>query len=59
MECIFLPLLTEKQDSLFKSNGFTLLHSEWPKLHRVLAVVSAIGLNRDHLKILLKDHILT
>ena len=23
----------------------TLLHSEWPKLHRVLAVLSAIGLN--------------
>ena len=22
----------------------TLLHSEWPKLHRVLAVLSAIGL---------------
>ena len=24
--------------------GFNLLHSEWPKLHRVLAVLSAIGL---------------
>ena len=23
---------------------FTLLHSEWPKLHRVLAILSAIGL---------------
>ena len=23
----------------------TLLHSEWPKLHRVLAILSAIGLN--------------
>ena len=23
----------------------TLLHSEWPKLHRVLAVLSAKGLN--------------
>ena len=22
----------------------TLLHSEWPKLHRVLAVLSAVGL---------------
>ena len=24
----------------------TLLHSEWPKLHEVLAILSAIGLNR-------------
>ena len=24
--------------------ALTLLHSEWPKLHRVLAVLSAIGL---------------
>ena len=23
----------------------TLLHSEWPKLHRVLAILSAVGLN--------------
>ena len=27
-------------------SGLPLLHSEWPKLHRVLAVLSAIGLNR-------------
>ena len=25
------------------SNKLTLLHSEWPKLHRVLAFLSAIG----------------
>ena len=25
-------------------NTLTLLHSEWPKLHRVLAFLSAIGL---------------
>ena len=37
--------------SIIKLNGevtlpcITLLHSEWPKLHRVLAVLSAIGLN--------------
>ena len=29
----------------FEGNiDFTLLHSEWPKLHRVLAILSAIGL---------------
>ena len=30
-----------------KSLVFTLLHSEWPKLHRVLALLSAVGLNRE------------
>ena len=25
--------------------NLTLLHSEWPKLHRVLAILSAIGLS--------------
>ena len=25
----------------------TLLHSEWPKLHRVLAILNAIGLNTE------------
>ena len=31
-------------------NGYTLtlLHSEWPKLHRALAVLSAIGLTLLH-----------
>ena len=24
--------------------GLILLHSEWPKLHRVLAILSAVGL---------------
>ena len=27
----------------------TLLHLEWPKLHRVLASLSAIGLNEQHI----------
>ena len=27
----------------------TLLHSEWPKLHRALAILSAIGLKRKNL----------
>ena len=34
---------------LFAAKGWyclTLLHSEWPKLHRVLAILSAIGLNK-------------
>ena len=26
------------------TQNFTLLHSEWPKLHRVLAILSAVGL---------------
>ena len=30
---------------LFERKQLTLLHSEWPKLHRVLAVLSAIGLS--------------
>ena len=29
----------------------TLLHSEWPKLHRVLAFLTAIGLNDNPLPI--------
>ena len=48
--------LQEKKNMLEKISGLalTLLHSEWPKLHRilglpklhrVLAVLSAIGLN--------------
>ena len=28
-------------------NFLTLLHSEGPKLHRVLAILSAVGLNTD------------
>ena len=28
-------------------NPFTLMHSEWPKLHRVLAILSAIGLRKE------------
>ena len=27
-------------------DNLTLLHSEWPKLHRVLAILSGIGLNK-------------
>ena len=27
--------------------GLTMLHSEWPKLHRVLAILSAIGLRKE------------
>ena len=30
---------------IFNIFDLTLLHSEWPKLHGVLAVVSAIGLS--------------
>ena len=30
-----------------RRNDLTLLHSEWPKLHRVLAVLSAIGFTKD------------
>ena len=26
-----------------------LLHSEWPKLHRVLAILNAKGLRKEHL----------
>ena len=26
----------------------TLLHSEWPKLHRVLAILSAVGLSNSY-----------
>ena len=33
----------------------TLLHSEWPKLHRVLAVLSAIGLKERISSLLLGD----
>ena len=35
---------------MFKPNilFFTLLHSEWPKLYGVLAVLSAIGLKNIH-----------
>ena len=32
----------------------TLLHSKWPKLHRVLAVLSAIGLNLGLLTLMFK-----
>ena len=43
------PLLKEKlfkEISILETEFFllTLLYSEWPKLHRVLAVLSAIGL---------------
>ena len=31
--------------AIMSATGLTLLHSEWPKLHRVLAILSAIGLN--------------
>ena len=41
-------------DKLFASLGHKallklvyLLHSEWPKLHRVVAILSAIGLNES------------
>ena len=38
-------LLLVKQILRFYSGScLTLLHSKWPKLHRVLAVLSAIGL---------------
>ena len=37
---LFLNMLCDKTEL-----NLTLLHSEWPKLHRVLAVLSAIGLN--------------
>ena len=30
----------------FEKPVLTLLHSEWPKLHRVLAFLSAVGLRR-------------
>ena len=29
--------------------ALTLLHSEWPKLYRVLAILSAIGLRENEL----------
>ena len=31
-------------ENIILSSFLTLLHSEWPKLHRVLAILSAIGL---------------
>ena len=46
---VFLPFFLERQDNIYGIlfayliNELTLLHSEWPKLHRVLAVLSAIG----------------
>ena len=33
--------------SLVLFNSLTLLHSDWPKLHRVLANLSAIGLSTE------------
>ena len=35
---------------MFKPNilSFTLLHSEWPKLYGVFAILSAIGLKSIH-----------
>ena len=30
--------------AVMQNSGLTLLHSEWPKLHRVLAILSAVGL---------------
>ena len=40
---IILTLLHSEQPKLY---GLTLLHSEWPKLHRVLAILSALGLTQ-------------
>ena len=34
-------------DSFQVKEFLTLLHSEWPKLHRVLAILSAKGLKHD------------
>ena len=34
----------------YKPSHLTLLHSEWPKLCRVLAILSAIGLKLFHLQ---------
>ena len=34
---------TESVPIHLKSSILTLLHSEWPKLHRVLAILSAVG----------------
>ena len=40
-------LLISKGNKYFPTGGsLTLLHSEWPKLHRVLAILSAIELRR-------------
>ena len=33
-----------KIQNAFITSDLTLLHSEWPKLHRVLAILNAIGL---------------
>ena len=40
--------MNSRKDEKFKKikSGLPLLHSERPKLHRVLAVLGAIGLNR-------------
>ena len=46
---VFLPAVTKGNNSCdllfaYKDDAaLTLLHSEWPKLHRVLAVLSAVG----------------
>ena len=48
LKCCLLQFLfgTLRINVLFQfwnSDYLTLLHSEWPKLHRVLAILSAIG----------------
>ena len=42
LKIVVLQLRTGKMNWI-KSVNFTLLHSEWPKLHRVLAILSAVG----------------
>ena len=36
--------MDKAEEKVYKIGCLTLLHSEWPKLHRVFAILSAIGL---------------
>ena len=40
----WIPLWNQARFKAVKDESLTLLHSEWPKLHRVLAILSAVGL---------------
>ena len=44
----FSDLLPRPQNLCKWDLLLTLLHSEWPKLHRVLAILSAIGLKKEY-----------
>ena len=41
---------------VFTQFSFTLLHSEWPKVYGVLAVLSAVGANLVDTKVLMRGH---